>query len=281
MRSAPTCSANIISQPDLIVELSCGKGNFLAAALDHFTSPRALGVEINPEYCRICCKRLAALPGQIKIAQADAFEFDFVAALGSSHNVLVVGNPPWINSATLSVLGADNLPVKSNFKRRGGLQALTGDSNFELAESFCLRLLEAMTAGGGLLVFLCTTSTARCLFAELCRRQAALLSCEIREFDARQVFGIEAAACLFVAQLAAASDRITPCASCSCGSLHANGYEFELSVQGGRIVRSLPAHVPALSGQCVFSWRQSQVLAKSQGLQTKLRKSDLNVRLPG
>ncbi len=75
--------------------------------------------------------------------------------------ILVLGNLPWITNAHLSTLGSQNLPTKSNFQNRNGLDAITGKANFDISEWMLIRLLEAMNGRQGTLAMLCKSSVAR------------------------------------------------------------------------------------------------------------------------
>ena len=73
----------------------------------------------------------------------------------------MLGNLPWVTIADLSTLGSENLPAKSNFQNRNGLDAITGKANFDISESKLIRLLEAMNGWLGTLAILCKASVAR------------------------------------------------------------------------------------------------------------------------
>ena len=65
----------------------------------------------------------------------DFFEKDWPGTLdGLLEPILVIGNPPWVTNSAVGALGGSNLPVKSNFQRLNGLDAITGKSNFDISE---------------------------------------------------------------------------------------------------------------------------------------------------
>ena len=69
-----------------------------------------------------------AFSPQVEIRQGDFFTTNYVELLAQCDEpILVIGNPPWVTNATLSMLGSSNLPEKSNFQRRNGFDAITGE----------------------------------------------------------------------------------------------------------------------------------------------------------
>ena len=192
-------------KPATVFEPTCGIGNFLRAALV-FDAEKYCGVEINPDYCATCAATLN--DERVEIINANFFDFDLSAL--PKNNLLVIGNPPWANNETLSKLNSANLPRKSNFKRLKGLDALTGASNFDICEYILLKLLNALKNTTATLALLCKTSTARNIYAELKRNAFNFDCCEIFEFNAAKIFGINASACLLLIKLTVAENS-SPC----------------------------------------------------------------------
>lgn len=106
-----------------------------------------------------------------------------------------------MTNSTLSVLGSDNLPLKANFKGLKGIDAITGASNFDICEYIILQLINEYRDTNTIIAMLCKTSVARNIFKELKRNYINFTSCNILEFDAAKIFGINASACVLVIQL--------------------------------------------------------------------------------
>ena len=148
-----------------LLEPTCGVGGFLRAGLEAFAPESALAFEIDPEYVRLATAELGGR-GEVRLVQADFFDQDWAAAIGDLGGpLLVLGNPPWVTNAALGAMGGGNLPVKSNFQGRGGLDAVTGKSNFDISESMLIRLSEALSGREATLAMLCKTSVARKVLA--------------------------------------------------------------------------------------------------------------------
>ena len=94
--------------PSVIIEPTCGVGAFLKASFV-FNAQYIYGLEINPEYCKICTNNIK--DSRIKIINADFFNFD-IKSLISSQNVLVIGNPPWVTNSALSTIESENFSGK-------------------------------------------------------------------------------------------------------------------------------------------------------------------------
>ncbi|MCI8313583.1 MAG: methyltransferase [Lachnospiraceae bacterium] len=238
-------------KPSAIVEPTCGVGNFLKSSL-LFEANEYYGIEINPKYCEIC--RNSINDEKVNIINSDFFTFSSKALIKDKRQILVIGNPPWITNSTLSTLGSDNLPIKTNFKGLKGIDAITGASNFDICEYIILQLIKEYRDTNAIISMLCKTSVARNVFKELKRNYISFASYNILKFDASKVFGISASACLLVFQL---SDK--PVSSDVC-----NVYEFEypetiksqFGYLNGQFYSDLDTSIENFDGQCCFEWRQ-------------------------
>jgi hypothetical protein len=142
--------------PEIIVEPTCGKGNFIIASLKNFRNLKYIcGVEIYAPYVWQTKfniidfylndqteKDKCQLP-TISINHCDVFEFDFkaIAKKYAQDEILIIGNPPWVTNSKLSSLNSDNLPRKTNFKNHSGLDAMTGKGNFDIAEFITMTMV--------------------------------------------------------------------------------------------------------------------------------------------
>ncbi len=238
-------------KPSAIVEPTCGIGGFLKSSL-LFNAGEYYGIEINPEYCDIC--RNSISNDKVKIINSDFFAFSSKALIQDKRQILVIGNPPWVTNSTLSALGSDNLPLKANFKGLKGIDAITGASNFDICEYIILQLINEYRDTNTVIAMLCKTSVARNVFKELKRNYLNFTACDILEFDAAKVFGINASACVLVIQL---SEKTVSSGIC-------NVYDFEkpetvksqFGYADGQFYSNLDAETENFDGRCCFEWRQ-------------------------
>ncbi|MCC8079016.1 MAG: hypothetical protein LIO57_02990 [Oscillospiraceae bacterium] len=184
--------------PSVVLEPTCGTGSFIRGCLT-FSAEHIIGIDINADYCTEC--RSSVNDSRVEIINADFFSFNFAPIFSGRRNILVIGNPPWVTNSTLSALNSANLPQKINFKGLKGIDALTGASNFDICEYMILQMVSALRGAEATIAMLCKTSVARNVFAEMERTQVSFKTCDILEFNANKVFGINAAACLLVIEL--------------------------------------------------------------------------------
>lgn len=237
-------------RPEIVLEPTCGLGNFLKSSLV-FNAKKYYGIEINSGYCKICTDNI--IDERIQIIQSDIFHYNFKKLTGTK-NVLVIGNPPWVTNSALSAINSDNLPTKVNFKGLKGLDAITGLGNFDICEYIILKLIAAYAGSDTTIAMLCKTSVARNVFKELKRTHTYFESCDIYEFNAQKVFGINASACLLLLRLSNQEVSSDKC----------DVYSFENAFQkissfgfiNGQFYSNLNYANNNFDGTCCFEWRQ-------------------------
>ena len=172
--------------PRIVVEPTCGIGNFLKAAGEVFPGAARLGYELHLPHVE------AARATGAEIRHADFFAVDWESEVADWPDpVLVVGNPPWVTNAEQTRVSGDNLPPKRN-REATGLAALTGKSNFDIAEWMFERLLRALEGRDAVVALLCKTSVAR----RLVGRVGEPLG--LWRIDASRIFGASVDAGLLV-----------------------------------------------------------------------------------
>lgn len=192
-------------KPASVVEPTCGLGAFVLAAMRGFdTTRRIIGLEINHDYFVEADARLSKEPRrpQLDLRRADFFSFDWPAVVRElPQPVLLLGNPPWVTSSGIGAIRGSNLPAKSNFQGHRGLDAITGKSNFDIAEWMLIKLLEACDGTSSTLAMLVKTSVARRLLAHAWKSRLPIESAAVYTIDAAAHFDVAASACLFVCSL--------------------------------------------------------------------------------
>jgi len=187
--------------PDLIIEPTCGKGSFLRASLSEFTCSKLIGFDINKEYVEEAKKSLSKHSNSenVNVYVEDFFSMDWASFLSNFEGyILVIGNPPWVTSSELSILNSKNLPSKSNFQNRRGIEAITGSGNFDISEWMLLKHAEWLTKREGTIALLCKYSVARKVYRQIRRKLGNRFSSYIYLIDAKAFFGASVEACLFI-----------------------------------------------------------------------------------
>ncbi|MDR1483709.1 MAG: hypothetical protein LBT09_02680, partial [Planctomycetaceae bacterium] len=194
-------------EPQVLVEPTCGCGNFILAALETFPSIEYIyGIEIYEPYIAETEKKLEPFVKErnidVKIIQDDVFHFQFndIAKKHKSQSILVLGNPPWVTNSELSVKESDNLPTKSNLKNVAGIEAITGKGNFDIGESVTFSMLKTFAESNGCFAFLVKNIVIKNVIQS--QQQFVFPISDLRqiEIDAKKEFNANVDAGLFFAR---------------------------------------------------------------------------------
>jgi hypothetical protein len=132
---------------DLVIEPTVGQGIFLATAPDHLVSKSWRCFDTSEAYIDHTRAVVARRGFPVACAEVKS-AFDLRPAdfrdLGRDTCALAIGNPPWVTNAAQGSRGSANVPLKWNRFGLRGLDALTGRSNFDIAEAILLALMDAL-----------------------------------------------------------------------------------------------------------------------------------------
>ncbi|HEY4116263.1 MAG TPA: hypothetical protein VGM56_00355 [Byssovorax sp.] len=185
--------------PRTVVEPTCGRGAFLVAARAAFPAARLVGLDVSAAHLAAARD---ALGDAATLTHADFFGVDWAAEMACAEApVLVLGNPPWVTSATIGAIGAANLPPKSNAAGLRGLDAITGKANFDVSEWMITRLVDATRDTDATIAVLCKASVARRVLVDACKRRVPARASVLR-VDARAHFRAAVDAALLVIERA-------------------------------------------------------------------------------
>jgi hypothetical protein len=250
-------------KPRVIIEPTFGTGNFILAAIDSFPEGELVyGVEIQEKY--EWSLKLSLLeralhsrrPGpRIILRRDDIFTHRFPEEILKAQDVLIIGNPPWVTNAEVSAINGRNVPGKRNIDRVFGLEALTGRSNFDIAEFILFRLLDLFSGRRGVLAMLCKNSVVRDLVSTLPKRKFDVSNIRQFEIDAHREFGAAVGASLLVLDMGTGQRTFT-CRTASLSHPSEPGVTFGWA--GNRFVASFDGYgqVSQLDGESPLEWRQ-------------------------
>lgn len=179
-----------------VFEPTCGLGPFLEAAAELAPSSERFGVEINSDYAA-----QASEWAQVRVANVFQLDLPDAAPWETDGPLFVVGNPPWVTSAELKRMDSENLPLKENFKRVKGLDALLGSSNFDVCEYIILKALREFSDQSFVLGMLCKTQVARNVIEYAAAMDLPVSSAAIYRIDAMRWFDAGVDACWFTAEV--------------------------------------------------------------------------------
>ena len=250
--------------PEVLIEPTLGQGHFILAALDTFPSLRFVyGVEIYEPYVNEAKRSIEHLLSRqkrnhrpsINLYQEDVFQFSF-DAISQKHRdqkILVLGNPPWVTNASLSLKESTNVPEKSNFKAVTGIDAITGKGNFDIGESVTLAMLEAFSQSNGTLAFLVKNTVVRNIVHSQQTMRFGISQLQQIAIDAKKEFNASVDASLFCAQL-----NETPATSCSAFEFFDKNVVYSFGWVAGQFVADVEKyeHSRDLDGISPIVWRQ-------------------------
>ncbi|MES2731833.1 MAG: hypothetical protein V4714_08795 [Bacteroidota bacterium] len=251
--------------PEIVIEPTCGKGNFIIAALQNFkTIKNIFGIEIYKPY--VWETKFSVIDfflsnpndhkPEISICHFNIFDFDFkqIATEYSKKDILIIGNPPWVTNSKLGSLNSTNLPKKTNFKNHSGLDAMTGKGNFDIAEFITLIMIEAFQNTNGHLLLLVKNSVIKNIIFDQNKNQYSIASIEKQCIDSKKEFNVSVEAALFYCQFNA-----SPTFDCTEFNFYDNKTSYlKFGWLGGKFVsnRDTYIHTKEIDGECPFIWRQ-------------------------
>lgn len=200
--------------PKVIIEPTCGKGNFILAALQTFDGIEDIyGIEIHKPYLDELKVKILQYHNKDKVKihlyNQNIFDFDFADIKKSldKREVLVLGNPPWVTNSKLGCIGKDNLPKKSNFKRLSGMDALTGKSNFDIAEYICRQMIMLLSGENAFLALLLKNSVIKNILHEQKTNELPINDIQQYNIDAKKEFNVSVAASLLFCTINEAASK--------------------------------------------------------------------------
>ena len=206
-------------EPTILVEPSCGKGNFIVSALEMFPTIKiVLAIEVQEFYKDELLDNLALSSidlSKIKIVfiLSSFFAIDFKSIFEKNNidpnkeQFLILGNPPWVTNSFLGTITSNNIPIKSNkVSKLKSLDALTGKSNFDISETFITVLFNNFIDKEFILALVCKTATSQSLLKNR-YVNAGRFSYHSFLFDAKKHFGISATANVFVIKKSKKNDE--------------------------------------------------------------------------
>jgi len=250
--------------PEIVIEPTCGKGNFIIASLSNFKAvKKVFGIEIYKPY--IWETKFGILDfflsnpnsnkPEITITHCSIFDFDFnhISKQFPTEKLLILGNPPWVTNSKLGSLNSSNLPQKTNFKNQNGLDAMTGKGNFDIAEYITLMLLDAFQSHTGYLALLVKNSVVKNIVFDQKDKKYRVSEIERYCIDSKKEFNVSVEASLFYCQL-----NSSPAFVCNEFDFYNLGKKVSFGWLNSKFVSNLADYdeTKKIDGLCPFEWRQ-------------------------
>lgn len=251
--------------PEIVIEPTCGKGNFIIASLRNFKKIKnVFGVEIYKPYVWETKFSIVdfflSTPNnnkpEISIVHCNVFDFDFkaIAKKYSTKDVLVIGNPPWVTNSKLGSLNSTNLPKKTNFKNHKGLDAMTGKGNFDIAEFITLTMIETFQNMKGNLLLLVKNSVIKNIVLDQNKNRYKISTIEKHCIDSKKEFNVSVEAALFYCKLNSLSTF-----DCTEFDFYNNQTsQLKFGWLNDKFVSNIDTYIHSkeIDGECPFTWRQ-------------------------
>jgi hypothetical protein len=250
--------------PEIIIEPTCGKGNFIIASLSNFKAvKKVFGIEIYKPY--VWETKFSILDfflsnpdsnkPEITITHCSIFDFDFknISKQFPAEKLLIIGNPPWVTNSKLGSLNSSNLPKKSNFKNQNGLDAMTGKGNFDIAEYITLMLLDAFQTHNGYLALLVKNSVVKNIVFDQKDKKYRVGEIEKYCIDSKKEFNVSVEAALLYCQL-----NSNPSIECKEFDFYSLEKRLSFGWLNSKFVSNLADYneTKEIDGVCPFEWRQ-------------------------
>jgi len=251
--------------PEILIEPTCGKGNFIIASLRSFKNIKnVFGVEIYRPYVwetkfsivDFFLKNPNTNKPEISIIHCNVFDYNFeeIAKIHSNKDVLVIGNPPWVTNSKLGGLNSTNLPKKTNFKNHTGLDAITGKGNFDIAEFITLTLIRTFQSMKGDLLLLVKNSVIKNIVFDQIKYRFKISAIEKHCIDSKKEFNVSVEAALLYCQL-----NSHPTFDCTEFNFYNNQSSYlRFGWLNDKFVSNFDTyiHTRKIDGECPFVWRQ-------------------------
>jgi hypothetical protein len=251
--------------PEVVIEPTCGKGNFIIASLRNFKNIKnVFGVEIYKPYVwetkfsvvDFFLSNPNSNKPEISIVHCNVFDFDFkaIAKKHSSNDILIIGNPPWVTNSKLGSLNSTNLPKKTNFKNHSGLDAMTGKGNFDIAEFITLTMIETFQNMKGNLLLLVKNSVIKNIVFDQNKNRYKIAAIEKHCIDSKKEFNVSVEAALFYCKL-----NTQPTFDCLEFDFYNNQKsQLKFGWLNNKFVSNIDTyiHTKEIDGECPFVWRQ-------------------------
>ena len=246
-------------KPDIIVEPTCGIGNFIETAYNQWGKEiKYYGFELNNEYLSFAHKRFLHYEN-IELFQADVFKFNWQSFFKrfAEEKILLLGNPPWVTNSFLGTINSKNIPQKNNYNGLSGFESKTGKSNFDVAEWIIITLLKAINKKKVELAMLCKTSSARKVLLHLWKEKSVSDSSELFRIDAKKYFNVSVDAVLLLINFERNINNIDKNIATFYDSLETDKYSFRFGLYKNKLVSDFDEFqkYKFLDGDSNYIWR--------------------------
>lgn len=238
---------NLKISPEVIIEPTCGIGNFIKSISRTFPKKQIYGIDID----QTKLNKIDSSNPNIRLFNENVFNFNF-KNISKNKSILIIGNPPGIINTELKI-NSKIIQTNSNFKKLRKMDTMMRNSNFDISEYIILRLIDEFKDSNATIAFLCKTTISRNIFIELIKNNIKYSFVKQLNFNSSKIFKIDNNTCLFIIQFGGPSLADKTCEVSNFSEptkiLHKFGFisdKFYSNIKD----------IPQIDGKCQMEWRQ-------------------------
>ena len=190
--------------PDIIIEPTCGIGNFLKSTSKFFPNKFQYGIDIDKT-------KLDKIDKQIpncKLINEDIFSLKF-NKIEKDKSYLIIGNPPWIKNEKISKVYTKKNP---NYNNSNSKSKLTSDNEYlDISESIILKMINTFKNTQSTIAVLCKTTVSRNIFLKLIKNNVKYSLIKQINLNSKKIFNINVDSCLLIIQFCSKNLNETAC----------------------------------------------------------------------
>ncbi len=234
--------------PDIIIEPTCGIGNFLKSISKSFPKKQLYGIEIDKTKLNKVDNRIPNL----KLIHADISEFKF-NDFDRNNSYLIIGNPPWSIQQEIFKPDTNKSSLTSNFTNLRDNNDNITNLNSDISEYIILKIIKEFKNTKSTIAFLCKKHISRNIFIKLIMQDIHYSFIKQINLNSYKKFNINSDTCLLIIQFGKKKLKSKICEVCDISNpsqvLYKFGFKkdtFYLNVD----------NIPQLDGKCQFEWNQ-------------------------
>ena len=211
---------NLKISPDIIIEPTCGIGNFLKSISKIYPKKQLYGIEID----KTKLDKIKNTIPHLKLINEDIFTFKF-SSFDKTNSFLIIGNPPRVTRYEL-LKTKSNISINPNFKNLKNNDIKLDNANFDISEYIILKIINEFKNTRTTMAFLCEKTVPRNIFIELIKNNIKYSFIKQINFNSYKKFNLETETCLFIIQFGETIMKNKTCEVCDISNPSKVLYKF-------------------------------------------------------
>lgn len=226
--------------PDVIIEPTCGRGNFLKSASQFFKNKQIYGIDIDKNKL----DKIDTTIQNLTLINEDIFTFNFDKILGHD-SYLIIGSPPWNTNKDLS-------KINSDIQNSSSFGELFYSNTLDISESIILKIINEFKNSSSTIVFLCKRIVSRNIFIKLIKNNIPYSFIKQINFNSYDILEINEECCLFIIQFGGTRLTNKTCEVADINNPSQYLYKFGfISNEFHYIIDN----IPKIEGKCQMDWK--------------------------